>query len=527
MYPKIRYILNDKPQELYFYQDRLLIGSGPFSQIRFDERIGKIAAVLFLKNGLVEFKCVEESPSIYSEGGKLKTGESWLLDNNRKIAIGPHEIEILFYEDKEDKAPQDNSLQYLLENDYTKFRLLLTQKVQDGLNGEGREIKEDDQQMKQFASLIIRKEIYELNIPSDFKFNKKTIEKQILDEIFGLGPLEELLEDQNISEIMVNCRDQIFVEKNGGLTLSEIGFTSDQALINVIERIVSEVGRRIDTSSPIVDARLLDGSRVNAVIPPIALKGPNLTIRRFSKTPITTDKLVNFGSFTERMADFFKTVVEQHKNIVISGGTGSGKTTLLNALSGFIPNNERIITVEDAAELQLQQTHVVSLETRPANLEGKGAIPIRHLIKNTLRMRPDRIIVGECRGGEALDMLQAMNTGHDGSMTTGHANTPEDMLRRLETMVMMSGMELPLSAIREQIASAICVIIQQTRRKNGKRLITEVSWIQGVCRETGRYLTSTLFKADKQNNIHEYTENINRFLEEEEIEWKLMNKVEA
>jgi pilus assembly protein CpaF len=300
---------------------------------------------------------------------------------------------------------------------------------------------------------------------------------------------------------MVNRRDQIFVERAGKISLSATNFSSDRALLHVIERIVSKIGRRIDQSSPIVDARLLDGSRVNAIIPPLAIHGPALTIRRFSKEPISVNQLIKWQSLTSAMADFLQLLVQSHKNIIISGGTGSGKTTLLNALSNFIPNTERIITVEDAAELQLQQTHVVSLETRPANLEGKGQISIRDLVKNTLRMRPDRIIVGECRGGEALDMLQAMNTGHDGSMTTAHANTPEDMLRRLETMVLMAGMDLPLSAVREQVASALTVVVQQARLKTGYRLVTHISWINSLDRNTGQYQVKHLARRDKSGAV--------------------------
>ncbi len=306
------------------------------------------------------------------------------------------------------------------------------------------------------------------------------LKTSVLNEAVGLGPLEALLEDDEVTEIMVNAFDDIYVEKKGRLIRSDIAFSSDSAVMSAIERIVSPLGRRIDESSPMVDARLPDGSRVNAIIPPLALRGPTLTIRKFSKKKLNVDDLIGFGTINQAMAKFLQMAVEQHCNIVISGGTGSGKTTLLNIMSNFIPVTERIITIEDAAELKLAQPHVVSLESRPANLEGKGAIPIRDLVKNCLRMRPDRIVVGECRGGEALDMLTAMNTGHDGSLTTVHANTPRDVVSRLEVMVMMAGMDLPARAIREQIASAVHVIVQQSRLADGSRKITHISEITGM-----------------------------------------------
>jgi pilus assembly protein CpaF len=304
--------------------------------------------------------------------------------------------------------------------------------------------------------------------------------KSILDEALALGPLEDLLADPDVSEIMVNGPDVIYIERKGKLTLSDYTFTSSQQLMGVIERILAPIGRRIDEKSPYTDARLLDGSRVHAIIPPLALDGPTLTIRKFAKEKLKLDDLVKFGSITKDIGDFFKAIIESRLNVVISGGTGSGKTTLLNILSGMIPNDERIITVEDSAELQLQQDHLVRLETRPPNIEGEGEVAIRDLVKCTLRMRPDRIIVGECRSGEALDMLQAMNTGHDGSLTTVHANTPTDCIRRLETLVMMAGMDLPAKAIREQIASAVNIVIQQSRLSDGSRKITYITEIGGI-----------------------------------------------
>lgn len=300
----------------------------------------------------------------------------------------------------------------------------------------------------------------------------------ICDEILGLGPIEPLLKDESITEVMINGPKKIFVERKGKIQLTNVQFHDDDHLMTIIERIVSPLGRRIDESSPLVDARLKDGSRVNAIVPPLSLVGPCVTIRKFAATPLSIDNLVGFGTLSEEMAEFLQACVKARLNIMVSGGTGSGKTTTLNVLSSFIPNNERIVTIEDAAELRLQQEHVVTLESRPPNLEGKGAITIRDLVRNALRMRPDRIIVGEVRSGEALDMLQAMNTGHDGSLTTGHANSPRDILSRLETMVMMAGMELPVRAIREQIASALDLIIQQTRIQDGSRKITYITEVQ-------------------------------------------------
>ena len=302
----------------------------------------------------------------------------------------------------------------------------------------------------------------------------------VLNEALGLGPLEEFLADPSISEIMVNHSKQIYLEREGKLVMSEKTFSSDAAVLGVVERIVAPIGRRIDESSPMVDARLKDGSRVNAIIPPLALKGPCITIRKFKTDALSINQLIKYGTMSVGMAEFMEMCVKARKNIIVSGGTGSGKTTTLNCLSAFIPEGERIVTVEDAAELQVKQDHWVQLESRPANIEGKGAVTIRDLVKNCLRMRPDRIVVGECRGGEALDMLQAMNTGHDGSLTTAHANTPRDSLARLETMVLMAGMDLPVRAIREQIASAVDIIIQQTRFSDGSRRVTYISEVTGM-----------------------------------------------
>jgi pilus assembly protein CpaF len=304
--------------------------------------------------------------------------------------------------------------------------------------------------------------------------------EQITDEIIGLGPLEPLLRDESITEVMVNGPRQVYIERSGKLELTNVVFQNDDHVMRIIDRIIAPIGRRVDESSPMVDARLTDGSRVNAIIPPLSLVGPDITIRKFSASPFTVEDLVRFGTATADMFEFLRACVEARLNVFVSGGTGSGKTTTLNVLSSFIPNDERIVTIEDAAELQLRQEHVVTLESRPPNIEGKGAIPIRELVRNALRMRPDRIIVGECRSGEALDMLQAMNTGHDGSMSTGHANSPRDMLSRLETMVLMAGVDLPLRAIREQVASAVDLIVQQSRLKDGTRKIVNITEVQGM-----------------------------------------------
>lgn len=321
--------------------------------------------------------------------------------------------------------------------------------------------------------------------------DRTQLAKQVLDEVVGLGPLEDLLADDTVTEIMVNRYDEIFLERKGKLEESEVTFTSDGAVLQAIERIVAPLGRRIDESSPMVDARLKDGSRVNAVIPPLALKGCNITIRKFSKNKLQDTDLIKYGSVTADMMAFLKVAVEKGTNIIISGGTGSGKTTLLNVLSNYIPDDERIVTVEDAAELKLSQPNLVSLEARPANVEGKGAVHIRDLVKNCLRMRPDRIVVGECRGGEALDMLQAMNTGHDGSLTTAHANTPRDCIARIEVMVLMSGLDLPMQAIREQISSAVHLIVQQNRFPDGSRRVTHITEITGI--EGGVIQTQDIF----------------------------------
>jgi pilus assembly protein CpaF len=312
------------------------------------------------------------------------------------------------------------------------------------------------------------------------RMERERLIDEVLDETFGFGPLEMLLKDPTISDILVNGPYKVYVERRGKMEKSEVKFRDNEHLLQIIDRIVSKVGRRVDETSPLVDARLPDGSRVNAVIPPIALDGCSLSIRRFGSNPLKLDDLLNFKSFTPEMAMLMEAAIKARLNIVISGGTGCGKTTLLNTLSGFIPHEERVVTIEDAAELQLQQDHVVRMETRPPNIEGKGQITTRDLVRNALRMRPERIIIGECRGAETLDMLQAMNTGHAGSMTTLHANTPRDAQARLETMILMAGMDLPMKAMRQQIASAVDLIIQANRLQGGPRKVTQITEVVGM-----------------------------------------------
>jgi pilus assembly protein CpaF len=348
-------------------------------------------------------------------------------------------------------------------------------------------LSELDQSMDVSQKAQVRTHIEELfnSILADESLVLSRNERQrlfeaIVADILGFGPLEVLLADETVTEIMVNGPKNVFVEQKGLLTRAPVTFDDDDHVMRIIDRIVAPLGRRIDESSPLVDARLPDGSRVNAIIRPLALCGPTITIRKFSKKPLTVDDLIRFGSMTKEISEFLRACIIGRLNIIVSGGTGSGKTTLLNVLSSFIPNNERIVTVENAAELQLRQEHVVTLETRPPNIEGKGEITIQDLVVNCLRMRPDRIVVGECRAGEALDMLQAMNTGHDGSLTTAHSNSPRDTLARLEVMCLMAGMDLPVRAIREQIASAVDLICHQERLRDGSRRIVKITEIQGM-----------------------------------------------
>ena len=390
------------------------------------------------------------------------------------------------------------SAQPLSPEVYNELKLEVQNRLLEKLDTEQLRRIEDEEAKKDFIRDAIEKVLITIGSERELSYSSvhhKRLVQEVLNEVIGLGPIEDLIQDDEVTEIMVNGPTQIYVERGGRLTLSDKEFRDDEHVMQIIDKIVAPLGRRCDESYPTVDARLKDGSRVNCVIPPLALNGPIITIRKFSKKPLSVKDMIHYGTITQEMADFIAACVKIGLNIVVSGGTGSGKTTTLNLLSSFIPADERIITVEDAAELQLRQDHVLSLETRPASLEGEGAVSIRDLVKNCLRMRPDRIVVGECRGGEALDMLQAMNTGHDGSMTTAHANTPRDAIARLETMVLMAGMDLPIKAIRTQIASAVDLIIQQSRLRDGSRKIIAITEVVGM---EGDIITlSDIFKFDQ------------------------------
>jgi pilus assembly protein CpaF len=331
-----------------------------------------------------------------------------------------------------------------------------------------------------------------VNLPDSLRIQ---LFRDVMHELIGFGPIQDLLEEPDVTEVMVNGPEQVYIERKGRLIDTAVKFDNDEHIMRVIEKIIAPLGRRIDTENPMVDARLPDGSRVNAVIPPVSIDGPILTIRKFSKSKLTIDQLIEFDTLTPMMSDFLRACVLGRLNIIISGGTGSGKTTLLNVLSSFIPETERVVTIEDSAELRLDQRHVVRMEARSPNVDGRGEVTIRDMVRNALRMRPDRIIVGECRGGEALDMLQAMNTGHDGSLTTLHANSPRDALLRLETMVLMAGMDLPLKVIRQQVASAVDLIVHQSRLRNGPRKITAISEVAGM--EGDTIVMSDIFKYEQ------------------------------
>ena len=387
-------------------------------------------------------------------------------------------------------TPISTNFTRLTSADLLKFKRYIVESVSRSMEGENFQLGDRNEVLRQRLN-----EAYvqtKVSLPEDIR---KQIFNEIIDEMTGFGPIQPLLDDPDISEVMVNGPKKVFIEKGGKVTKSAITFDDDDHVARIIDRIILPLGRRVDADSPTVDARLPDGSRVNAVIRPVSIDGPCITIRKFKKDKLSIQQLIDYGSLTQNMGEFVRACVLAHLNIVISGGTGSGKTTLLNVLSSFIPEGERIVTIEDAAELQLQQDHVLRLETKVANTDGRGAVTIRDLVRNALRMRPDRIVVGECRGGEALDMLQAMNTGHDGSLTTLHANTPRDALSRLETMVLMSGMDLPLKVVRQQISSAVDLIIQQTRLKDGSRKVTAITEVIGM--EGDTVVMSDIFKFEQ------------------------------
>ncbi len=380
--------------------------------------------------------------------------------------------------------------------DLGRLKRFLIDMLSRGLESEGISA----QQRGDFIKLHL-KSVYDqarVSLPEDLQ---RTIFQDVLNDMLGYGPIQPLLDDLEVSEVMVNGPKKVYIEKKGQLMRSHVAFDDDDHVMRVIERIILPLGRHVDADSPTVDARLPDGSRVNAVVRPVALDGPSITIRKFLRDKLTTEQLVAFGTLTPKMAEFLCACVRARLNIVISGGTGSGKTTLLNVLSGFIPENERIITIEDAAELQLQQDHVLRMETKPRNVDGGGETTVRDLVRNSLRMRPDRIVVGECRGGEALDMLQAMNTGHDGSLTTLHANSPRDALSRLETLVLMAGVELPLKVVRQQVSSAVDLIVQQTRLKDGSRKVTAITEVAGM--EGDTIVLTDIFKFEQTGVSHD------------------------
>jgi pilus assembly protein CpaF len=411
-------------------------------------------------------------PNNSSELPSLREDESLLSSHG--------ELTLLRSADDEPKAQLSVRRFNLGQVKKDPFRAI-REKVQGQLLRESnRYLRLDDREAVQAQIVALLDESLQADGIQPARVDYMRILDSISNEVLGFGPIQPLLDDESCTEIMVNGYDQVVVERYGKLQTTDVTFDDEQHVMRVIDRIVAPLGRRVDESSPMVDARLPDGSRVNAIIPPLSLVGPVLTIRRFPKQPLMVDDLIRLGSLTRDMADFLSASVRARLNVIVSGGTGSGKTTLLNVLSSFIPEGERIVTVEDAAELQLIQRHVITLEARPSNIDGKGEVSIRDLVKNCLRMRPDRIIVGEVRSGEALDMLQAMNTGHDGSLTTAHANTPRELLSRVETMVLMAGMDLPVKAIRDQIAKAINLIVQQARLQDGTRKITHVTEVQGM-----------------------------------------------
>ncbi len=495
--------------------DESVIGKGAHSEVRLEGwRIGKEHARLFATPSGVWLEDLGAFGAVLVNGQRI-SGQHGPLRPDDVIGIGPYKLRVTPVPPAANPppaspapvaaspqavaqpSPEEGGPCWAERLREFEWRRRLHGKLIETMDLRRHDVSSmSDDRLREETAGLVRQILAELDGDIPPGIDRAQLCQQVLDEAVGLGPLEALLADEGVTEIMVNRHDEIYVERAGRLLRHPLSFTGDRAVMGVIERIVAPLGRRIDESSPMVDARLKDGSRVNAVIPPLALKGPCLTIRKFAKHKLTAADLVRFGSISAEMAAFLEVCVVARKNIVVSGGTGSGKTTLLNILSNFIPSGERIVTVEDAAELKLHHEHLISLESRPANVEGKGAVPIRELVRNTLRMRPDRIVVGECRGGETLDMLQAMNTGHDGSLTTLHANAPRDALARLETMVLMAGMDLPLAAIREQVSSAVHLIVQQTRFACGTRRVTSVTEVCGM--ESGKVQLQELFRFQPQ-----------------------------
>ena len=457
-----------------------IVGRGPSSRIVLAYAdVSDRHALISIRDGKASVEDLKSANGTYVDG--LQIERRTVLSDESVVQIGGTVLRITADPpEKEPAAPARTDHQATLRRKIREqiqeeliVRMDLKRLTASGVDREGLE-----RQAREKISEIVAEVIAGGKLPRSV--DPERIKKEVFDEALRLGPLEDLLDDPTVSEIMVNGPHQVYVERGGRLQLTDLQFADDASVNAIIERIVAPLGRRIDESQPYVDARLKDGSRVNAIIPPLSLSGPSVTIRKFSKKTLTVADFIRFGTWNGDAAAFMEVCVRLRKNIIVAGGTGSGKTTLLNLLSSFIPETERIVTVEDAAELRLVQPHVVRLEARPANVEGKGAVTIRDLVRNCLRMRPDRIIVGECRSGEALDMLQAMNTGHDGSLTTVHANSPRDVVSRLETMVLMSGMELPSRAIREQIASAVDIIIHESRLADGSRKVTAITEVTGM-----------------------------------------------
>ena len=494
----VRDTKNGKVKELELQKRRFTIGRSDFNDLVLPrDEVSREHCVLIEKDGGYMLRDLGSRSGTMLEGKQL-AGDAMLHDGAR-FELGGFELQFRAQRQrtaggeatskkaepsrpsspgrgsKERDLPEDPFKRALMEC----HKLLLESKELKKVDFETIAEAEARKMTERVAVQIIKDLEAEGKLPGGI--DRRQLLKQLLDEALGLGPLEALLADDGISEIMVNSADDIFIEKRGvGMVRADVRFSSNDQVVHVIRRIVAPIGRRINEQTPLVDGRLADGSRVNAIIPPLAVSGPSLTIRKFPKGRLSIEDLIKFGSMTPAMGKFLEVAVREHCNTLISGGTGSGKTTLLNVVSSFIGKHERIVTVEDVSELKLPQEHVVTLETRPPNLEGEGAITIRDLVKNCLRMRPDRIVVGECRGGEALDMLQAMNTGHDGSLTTIHSNSPRDCIARLETLVLMAGMDLPSRAIREQIASAIHIIIQQSRLADGSRKVIAISEVTGI-----------------------------------------------